>query len=73
MAIPQLRPSVLSEHTLGLLDELLRFRHFKRYYYHSDFDWGRLDRLLDVVRQVHPLLRGELNAFNSYLDDLLEQ
>ena len=72
-AVPQVRPAVLSNRTLQLLDELMRFRHFKRYYYQSDFDWGRLDRLIEVIQQLHPSVCTELQAFDTFLNELLRE
>ena len=40
--VPDARERVLSEKTRSLLLELLRFRHFKRYYLELDYDWHRL-------------------------------
>ncbi|MEE9307634.1 MAG: hypothetical protein V3V57_08965 [Spirochaetia bacterium] len=38
------------------LEELLRFRHFKRYYFEFDYDWDRLElvrtKFLSVRRRV---------------------
>ena len=40
--VPAVRERVLSETSRSLLLELLRFRHFKRYYLELDYDWHRL-------------------------------
>ena len=55
VSIPDVRPRVLSEITYSRLDELMRFRHFKRYSFHLEFDWQRLELLLVVARGLAPL------------------
>ena len=38
LEIPGIRKAVLRESSYRLLDEFLRFRHFKRYYYDYNYD-----------------------------------
>ena len=45
--------------------ELMRFRHFKRYYLELDYDWEKLRFLLSVLRRCLPLVRAELSAFRA--------
>ena len=40
--VGDVRPRVLSDPSLERLDELRRFRHFKRYYYRIDYDPDKL-------------------------------
>jgi hypothetical protein len=61
------REQVIQEQTARLLNELMRFRHFKRYYLELDFDWAKLDYLLDVYQRVLPLLDRDLGEFKSFL------
>ena len=35
--------SIVEAYTFERLDELRRFRHFKRYYYRLDYDWDKFD------------------------------
>jgi hypothetical protein len=60
-----IRPRVLSDESHRLLTELMRFRHFKRYYLELDFDWSKLRYLLSVQRRCLPLVRTELKAFRD--------
>lgn len=46
LTIPGIRPPAIKEETYLALRELLRFRHFSRYYVELDYDWDRLDFLL---------------------------
>jgi hypothetical protein len=57
------RPRVLSDESHRLLVELMRFRHFKRYYLELDYDWSKLRYLLSVLKRCLPLVRAELAAF----------
>lgn len=60
-----IRPRVISDETHRLLTELMRFRHFKRYYLELDYDWEKLRYLLSVYRRCIPLVRAELTAFRD--------
>lgn len=67
--IPNIRKAVLSKNSYQLLDELRRFRHFKRYYYDFDYDWSRLDYFRLVYKRLLPIIKNELH---NYADFLLE-
>jgi len=67
LKINGLREAVLSDKTYSILSELLRFRHFKRYYYELEYDWERLDYLLKKLEQVKPLLEKDLDSFVLFL------
>lgn len=64
------RPRVLSEHCYTRLDELRRFRHFKRYYYRVDYDWDKLEFLIKKQRELHPTFLQALHEFTGFLDSL---
>ncbi len=68
--VPDVRERVLSDECGRLLQELLRFRHFKRYYYELDFDWLKLDYLLSVYERAKPLVQRDLLAFSDFLGRL---
>lgn len=70
LQIEKTRPRLLSESTYRDLLELMRFRHFKRYYFGSDYDWDRLDELLLRVKRCHGLLSEELREFRNFLVSL---
>ncbi len=65
--IPNIRKAVLSKESYQLLDELRRFRHFKRYYYDFNYDWQRLDYLRGVYEKLFPLINNELSSYNDFL------
>jgi len=70
LEIPGLRPRVLSDTTFGNIQELLKFRHFTRYYFELDYDWDKLRFLLKKFNKVRVLLNDELKRFEQYLADL---
>jgi hypothetical protein len=67
------RPRVISDETHRLLTELMRFRHFKRYYLELDYDWEKLQFLLSVLHRCLPMARAELLAFRSLVERGLTQ
>lgn len=70
-AVPTVRPRVISELTRSRLDELMRFRHFKRYYFNLDYDWSRLEHLVQTMHSVNPAVRKELAAFDSFISSVI--
>ena len=70
MEIPEVRPAVIGQTTYQALLELLRFRHFSRYYYAIDCDWEKLDYLLAKFKQVAQPVRQQVDAFAKILEGL---
>ncbi len=70
LEIPDIRPAILSDKSAALFDEILRFRHFKRYYFHLEYDWDRLDFLMKKVKELHAIFGSELNTFIQYLQKI---
>jgi hypothetical protein len=70
LAVEPLRPAVLSPETRLELLELLRFRHFSRYFFELENDWDKLHLLILKYRKAKPLLQRDLAAFLGYLDRL---
>ena len=64
------RAAAISEAAFAPLLELLRFRHFKRYYFELEYDWDRLDFLVVKLRQAHPLVTRDLARFRGFMDAL---
>lgn len=67
LEVPGVRPRVVSRATYEILRELIRFRHFRRYYYEQDYDWDRLDFLRKKLEELFPLLEADLARFTSFL------
>ncbi|MBU8912378.1 MAG: hypothetical protein KOO61_00025 [Spirochaetales bacterium] len=60
-------------YTADLLGELMRFRHFRRYYFALDYDWRRLDALIAIFGDAHPSLMTDLETFLATLSDPNEE
>ena len=67
--VPNIRKAVLSRDSYQLLDELRRFRDFKRYYYDFDYDWNRLDYLRLVYEKLRPIIKDELENYTIFLTE----
>ncbi len=70
--VPGMRKALLSRESFSLLDELRRFRHFRRYYYALDYDWGKLDYLRVVYEKLRPMIRRQLSDYIQFLEALAE-
>ena len=66
--IPGVRPAVITDTTCQLLLELLRFRHFKRYYFQLNYDWDRLEYVLKKLFEAHVLVIRDLEEFRQVLN-----
>ena len=71
--VPQVRPRVLSPAAYQKLAELLRFRHFKRYYFEFDYDWRKVDFLIVIFREMVPILEHDLDRFASALRSAVDE
>jgi hypothetical protein len=68
--IPGMRERLISDEVHSLLLELLRFRHFRRYYFDVELDWYRIDYLLGIYDRALPLVRRDIDRFKEFLDGL---
>ena len=66
LEIEGVRVAAVSEAAFSPLFELLKFRHFKRYYFELEYDWDRLDYLVAKLRQAHPLVMEGLTRFARF-------
>lgn len=73
LEIEPVRPRVISQAAYDDLVEIMRFRHFRRYYFGTAYDWERVDALVTRCNRVHPVLLKDLREFLSFLDTLMEQ
>jgi hypothetical protein len=71
--IPKVRRRVISDDTHSDLDELRRFRHFKRYYFDLTYDWDRLDLVRKKFLHVRGRVIDELKEYTEYLTELAER
>ena len=70
--IDGVRAAAVSEAAFSPLFELLKFRHFKRYYFELEYDWDRLDFLVAKLSQAHPLVMHDLERFARFMSALEE-
>lgn len=70
MALPQVRPQVLSAEAVKALEEYLGFRHVVRNVYAFQFDQGRVERLVTGLSSVFAQVRGDLEAFANFLEQI---
>ncbi len=67
LRIEGVRIPVVSRDNYGNLLELLKFRHFRRYYFELQYDWMRLDFLVGKLRQAHPIVKEDVARFVDFM------
>lgn len=72
LALPQVRPQVLSATTIRSLDEFLRFRHIVQNIYAFEFDAERVEYLVQRLRPTFEYAKGELLTFSNFLEELAD-
>ena len=70
LEIPNIRKSVISDQTCNILQEFLRFRHFKRYYFELEYDCDKLKFLEKKFKQLKPNLYEDVNNYLIFLKGL---
>lgn len=73
LEIQAMRPCVLSDAVFEDLLELMCFRHFKRYYFGTAYDWERIDALLIRVERLVVKLPAELQTFLCFIKALNQE
>jgi len=73
LRIEGVREPVLNRRTYELLLELMRFRHFRRYYFGFDYDWDKLDYLCRKYEELRERLPRDLEQFEEFLERLAIQ
>lgn len=66
------REAVVSDASAAALLELMKFRHFRRYYFEMEYDWDKLDYLQKVFGRLRNSIPDELAAFQLFLRDIAE-
>lgn len=72
LEIEGVRPCVLSQDSYYCLLELVKFRHFTRYYFELNYDWDKLLFLSKKFKGLQERLKTELSEFDDYLVKLLK-
>lgn len=67
------REPVVSDNTQALLNELMKFRHFRRYYFELNYDWDKLRYLQKKFGEVRDLIPVELNTFKAFVRKLQQE
>ena len=70
LQIDGVRSAVITEKTYNILLELLKFRHFKRYYFDFNYDWDKLIFIQKKFRQAISYVNKNLTEFLSFLDNI---
>ena len=68
VAVPGVRPAVVAEETLRLLDGLRRFRHVVRHAYDAEIDGRQLRIVVESARTLRPMLRQDVEGFLAGLE-----
>jgi len=66
-AIPNIRPAVLSNESLILLDKLRAFRHFVRHGYGCELNEKELSILQESLRSQYQPVVNDLKVFRQYI------
>ena len=73
IAIPEIRPAVISKDLKERLEEYLRFRHVFRNVYGYLLEWERMYPLLEKLEETHRIFREELEGFRGFLLELARE
>lgn len=71
--IDGVRNAVIKDQTYINLIELLKFRHFKRYYFQLEYDWDKLEFIQKKFRQADAMVKVDLFEFLQFLENLEKQ
>jgi hypothetical protein len=72
LEVPGIRKAVITDKTFEVCAELLRFRHFRRYYFELEYDWDRIEMVEKKYRQIQTLLPIDLDTFYAFLQEIKE-
>lgn len=64
------RDAVIADSTAAALGEIMKFRHFRRYYFELEYDWEKLEYLQKVFSRVRKSVPAELHEFERFLRSL---
>ncbi|GAN33354.1 MULTISPECIES: hypothetical protein [Candidatus Brocadia] len=71
MAIPGIRPKLLSQESYRILNELRGFRHIFRHAYDYELDPERVDSLKQKIAVKWDYIKKDMHSFMSFLQDVL--
>ena len=67
LRVEGLRDPVISDRTQAMLSEIMKFRHFRRYYFEIEYDWDKLTYLQKKFAEIRPRVEQELQDFKVFL------
>ena len=70
--IPGIRKALLTDRSYNMLKEIMRFRHFKTYYFELEYDKDRIDFIEKKYNAAVPLVLEELKLYILFLQRLKE-
>ena len=70
LEIEGVRIAAVSEENYTKLIEILKFRHFRRYYFELEYDWDRLEFLRKKLIEAHPVVKKDLKRFIEFLSSI---
>lgn len=73
MAVPQVRPEVLSSQSVAALSEYLGFRHVVRNVYTFQLTPPRVEHLVAGLAEVFEQVRADLESFLTFLSQIADQ
>ncbi len=68
--VPKIRPSVISNQSLILLDKIRAFRHFIRHAYDCELDEKELLLIQDKLKNDYSLVEKDLQKFRLFIQKL---
>ena len=71
--IQGVRIAAVSPENYNYLLEIFKFRHFKRYYFQIDYDWKKMEYILEVIKEAHPRALKDIDNFIAFLTELIEK
>ena len=72
LRVEGIREPVISDRSQALLSELMKFRHFRRYYFELEYDWDKLTYLEKKFAEIRPRIQRELGVFEDFLRRMQE-
>jgi hypothetical protein len=73
LAIPEVRPAVVSKETAVLLDEFLDFRHKFRHIYGVDLDFKKMDAIEKIYPETYRKFHEDMLNFVGFLNSLIAE
>ena len=67
LEVPSIRKAFIDESLKRDLLELMRFRHFRRYYFELNYDWDKLDFMTKKLKNIHGALPQRFDDYQGFL------